>query len=66
VGLDQYDRVLKESDYVVGSLPKMVSTNDFFNESNTFSKMKKTAIFMNTGRGTTVDENDLAQALMTG
>jgi len=60
VGLDQYDRVLAESDYVVGSLPKMVQTNDFFNESNTFSKMKKTAIFMNVGRGTTVDEHDLA------
>lgn len=66
MGLDQYDRVLAESDYVVGSLPKMVSTNDFFNNENTFSKMKKTAIFMNTGRGTTVDEHDLAQALMTG
>jgi len=66
VGLDQYDRVLAESDYVVGSLPKMVSTNDFFNDKNTFSKMKKSAIFMNIGRGTTVDEDDLAQALFSG
>ena len=66
VGLDQYDRVLSQADYVVGSLPKMVSTNDFFNDKSTFSKMKKTAIFMNTGRGTTVDEADLAEALVTG
>jgi lactate dehydrogenase-like 2-hydroxyacid dehydrogenase len=47
----------------MGSLPKMVSTDNFFNGPNTFSKMKKTAIFMNTGRGTTVDEDDLADAL---
>ena len=28
--------------------------------------MKKTAVFMNTGRGTTVDEEDLADALYQG
>lgn len=63
VGLDQYDRVVAEADYVLGALPKMVQTNDFFNMENCFSKMKNTAIFMNIGRGTTVDENDLADAL---
>jgi phosphoglycerate dehydrogenase-like enzyme len=63
VGLEEYDRVIAEADYVMGSLPKMVSTDNFFNGPNTFSKMKKTAIFMNTGRGTTVDEDDLANAL---
>jgi len=57
---------LSEADYVVGALPKMVSTNDFFNEKITFSKMKKDAIFMNIGRGTTVDEDDLASALVSG
>jgi len=66
VGLDKYDEVIVKADYVVGSLPKMVATNDFFNGPNCFSKMKKTAIFMNIGRGTTVDEDDLAVALMTG
>ena len=44
----------------------MVSTNDFFNAENCFNKMKKTAIFMNIGRGTTVDEEDLATALICG
>jgi len=44
----------------------MVSTNDFFNGPNCFSKMKKTAVFMNTGRGTTVDEDHLADALING
>jgi phosphoglycerate dehydrogenase-like enzyme len=41
----------------------MVTTNDFFNMKSTFSKMKKSAVFMNIGRGTTVDEDDLANAL---
>jgi phosphoglycerate dehydrogenase-like enzyme len=66
VGLDKYDESVRKADFVVGSLPKMVATNDFFNGPNCFSKMKKTAVFMNIGRGTCVDEEDLAVALMTG
>ena len=66
VDLEQYDRVLAEADYVIGSLPKMVQTNDFFNTKNTFGKMKKTAVFMNIGRGTTCNEDDLADALESG
>jgi len=31
VGLDQYDRAMKEADFVLGALPKMVSTDNFFN-----------------------------------
>jgi phosphoglycerate dehydrogenase-like enzyme len=64
VGLDKYHEVITKADFVVGSLPKMVSTNDFFNGPNCFDRMKKTAIFMNIGRGTCVDEEDLATALM--
>mmetsp|Transcript_4524 Transcript_4524/g.7704 ORF Transcript_4524/g.7704 Transcript_4524/m.7704 type:complete len:80 (-) Transcript_4524:209-448(-) len=41
----------------------MVSTDNFFNKANTFDHMKKSAIFMNIGRGTTLDEDDLATAL---
>jgi len=53
VGLDQYDRVISEADFVVGVLPKVADTEDFFNAS-TFTKMKATAVFMNIGRGPTV------------
>jgi len=63
VGLEDFDRALAEADFVLGTLPKMVQTNDFFNTSNCFSKMKPSAVFMNIGRGTTVDEADLADAL---
>ena len=66
VGLDHYDRALAEADFVFGSLPRMPSTNDFFNGPNCFSKMKKSAVFINTGRGTTCDEDHLAAALTAG
>jgi len=64
VGNDQFDRVVQEADFIVGVLPKVPGqTDDFFNAQSTFSKMKKTAVFMNIGRGTTVNEEDLAAAL---
>lgn len=60
VGNDQLDRVISEADYVVGILPKVDGqTDDFFNMESTFSKMKKSGVFMNIGRGTTVKEEDL-------
>jgi phosphoglycerate dehydrogenase-like enzyme len=63
VGLDQLDRVLAEADFVVGVLPKTAETGDFFNMERCFSKMKKSAVFMNIGRGPTVHEEDLVKAL---
>ena len=48
----------------MGVLPKVAGvTDDFFSMESTFSKMKKTAVFMNIGRGTTVNEDHLVQAL---
>ena len=63
VGQDQYEKVISEADFVVGVLPKVSDTGDFFNMESTFSKMKKTAVFMNIGRGPTVQEEDLIKAL---
>ena len=49
---------------MVGVLPKVPNlTDDFFNMESTFSKMKDSAVFMNIGRGTTVNEDDLVDAL---
>lgn len=66
VGNDQYERVIAEADFVVGVLPRVAGvTDDFFTMDSTFSKMKNSAVFMNIGRGTTVNEEDLAKALKT-
>lgn len=66
VGNDEYERVVKEADYVVGVLPKVADTVDFFNTESTFSKMKPTSVFMNIGRGPTVKEDDLIATLQEG
>lgn len=64
VGNDKYEEALKEADFVVGVLPGVPGvTDDFFNTESTFSKMKKSAVFMNIGRGTSVKEEDLIAAL---
>jgi len=50
----------------LGVLPRVPGvTDDFFNMKSTFKKMKKTAVFMNIGRGTCVNEEDLIKALNT-
>lgn len=47
-------------------LPKVAGvTDDFFSTKSTFSLMKQSAVFMNIGRGTTVNEDDLIEALNT-
>lgn len=47
---------------MVGVLPKVNDTADFFNLEK-FKKMKSGAVFMNIGRGPTVNEDDLVTAL---
>lgn len=65
LGNDAYDRVVREADFVVGLLPKTPATTGFFNLETTFKKMKKSAVFMNIGRGPTTKESDLIVALKT-
>lgn len=55
-------QVLSQSDYVVTLLPGTPSTKHFFNK-DTFDMMKKSAVFMNLGRGITTSSFDLVQAL---
>lgn len=47
---------------MVGVLPKTSETTHFF-KKEIFSMMKPSAIFMNVGRGVTVKETDLVEAL---
>ena len=56
------DTVLKRSDVVVNILPLTASTRKLFGKEH-FSKFKQGSIFVNIGRGETVVESDLVEAL---
>lgn len=65
VGFQEIGRALGSADYVVASLPLTPDTRHLFNET-LFSQMKPSAHFLNVGRGQTVKEADLIQALNGG
>lgn len=56
------DTLLKNSDIITCHCPLTEETKGMINEEN-ISKMKKSAIFINTSRGPVVDEKALADAL---
>jgi phosphoglycerate dehydrogenase-like enzyme len=62
IGIEGLDAALSKSDYIVSMLPHTKETINLFSMDK-FQKMKKTAIFINLGRGTSVVEDDLIQAL---
>ena len=62
---DALGELLAESDYVVNALPLTPETAGYFGEA-TFRLMKTTAVFINVGRGATVDEEALIRALREG
>lgn len=59
------DTLLKESDFVVLVLPYNQETHHLINAEK-FAIMKSSAVFINAGRGSVVDENALIEALKTG
>ena len=60
-----FDELLKNSDIVSAHCPLTDQNAKMFN-SDAFSKMKKSAMFINTARGGLVDENALYDALLNG
>ena len=56
---------LPEADHVVNVLPRTASTERMF-DAAAFAAMKPTAFFVNIGRGATVDEAALIDALTSG
>jgi len=62
VGMDGLDHVLGFSDFVINLLPLTPKTEDLFNKDR-FSSMKEGACFINMGRGGSVNEEDLVEAL---
>jgi phosphoglycerate dehydrogenase-like enzyme len=65
VSYERLREVLPEADIVVDILPYTPDTKDFINRGE-LSLMKKTALFANIGRGGTVNEEALAEALRGG
>lgn len=59
------DTLLSESDYISINCP-LTDENPGFINSETISKMKKSAFLVNTGRGQLINEHDLAKALNRG
>ncbi|NGP45302.1 D-2-hydroxyacid dehydrogenase [Bacillaceae bacterium SIJ1] len=60
--VDQAEKALHEGDYIVNTLPLTEATAGFFNKAH-FQQMKAGAFFVNIGRGQTVDQAALLDAL---
>lgn len=56
------EELLKESDVIVVACPLTDKTFRMFNDE-AFAKMKRTAVFVNVGRGDVVDQPALERAL---
>lgn len=65
VGNDRLDYLLENSDVVINCVPLTAETRGLCNKEF-FKKMKKTSTFVNIGRGPSVVEEDLADAIKSG
>lgn len=63
--MEELDDLLPKADVVLSILPNTPVTRNVFRRQQ-FKKMKKSAIFMNAGRGNAVDTEDLCNALIAG
>lgn len=60
-----FSKLLESSDIVIACCSMNPGNKGLFNK-DAFSKMKKSAVFINTSRGGLVNQNDLIEALTTG
>ena len=66
VGLaDELPTLIQQADVVVAALPLVPATTNLF-DTKMFARMKKTAYFINVGRGGSVVTDDLVAALNSG
>jgi phosphoglycerate dehydrogenase-like enzyme len=66
VGLsDELPTLIQQADVVVAALPLIPATTNLF-DAKMFARMKKSAFFINVGRGGSVVTNDLVTALNSG
>jgi phosphoglycerate dehydrogenase-like enzyme len=61
-GIEEMDEVFRESDYIINLLPMTAGTQKII-DKRYFHSMKKTACFISIGRGPTVNQADLVDAL---
>jgi phosphoglycerate dehydrogenase-like enzyme len=64
-GADALDTLLPRADFVILTVPHTPATERFMNRAR-FQRMKRTAFFINIGRGMTTRLDDLVQALRAG
>jgi phosphoglycerate dehydrogenase-like enzyme len=64
-GIEDLHVALAEADYVIDALPLTPATRHTF-DADAFASMKSSAGFVNVGRGATVDEPALIEALRAG
>ena len=64
-GIEDLHAALADADYIADALPLTPATRHTF-DAAAFAAMKPTARFVNVGRGATVDEAALVEALRTG
>jgi phosphoglycerate dehydrogenase-like enzyme len=62
---DELDALLPSADFVILTVPHTPETEGFMNRTR-FQEMKKTAFFINIGRGMTTRLDDLVEALRAG
>lgn len=62
---DQLTDALHRANHIVNILPESVETRNFF-DAPRLAQIKRGAVFYNIGRGATVDQDALADALRTG
>lgn len=62
---DDADELLARTDVLVSLVPHTAETESLF-DAGLFSRLKRGAVFVNAGRGRTVDEGALLQALESG
>src|SRR5205814_8834238 len=62
---DELDALLPQTDFVILTVPPTPETEGFMNRTR-FQEMKKTAFFINIGRGMTTRLDDLVEALRAG
>ncbi len=65
VSLDEADSLLSQADYIVNILPANADSEGFFDAAR-IARFKPGVIFMNIGRGTTVEQSALHRALAAG